>query len=164
MIIKELYDNIYPNTGFTTIRTTVRGLVFKGDLMAMVHIKCTDGFGLRDHFEIPGGGIEVGENELVALHREIEEELGYKIQINQKLGTVIDRWNYLERINVHQFYICDYLEEGNRKLTEYEKEVIVAIVWHTVDEWLQILSVPVKGINKLIHDREKAVLKAYLTK
>lgn len=157
MIIAELYDSIYPSTGFTSIRETVRGLVFKGDQVALIHIKCVDGFGERDHFEIPGGGIERGENQIEALHRELEEELGFKVEVKEKIGMIIDRWNLLERINVHHFYICEFMEFGEPNLTEYEQEVIIGNEWHTVDEWLEILNVPLKGVNELIHRRERII-------
>lgn len=155
-----MYDTYYENTGFTTIRSSVRGLVRKGNLYAMIHIKCKDAFGLRDHYEISGGGIEKGEHEKTALERELLEELGFSVVIEEKIGTIIDRWNLLEHINVHHFYVCELVSEGEPQLTEYEKDVIIGVEWHSLDEWESILSVETSGINAMIHRRELIVINA----
>ena len=158
MILSEMYDTYYENTGFTTIRSSVRGLVRKDNLYAMIHIKCNDGFGERDHYEISGGGIEKGEDEKTALKRELLEEVGFGVKIEKKIGTIIDRWNLLERINVHHFYVCELIFEEEPQLTDYEKEVIVGVEWHTLDEWAEILSKETTGINAMIHQRELLVI------
>lgn len=160
MILSEMYDTYYEKTGFTTIRSSVRGLVRKDDLYAMIHIKCVDGFGDRDHYEISGGGIEKGEDEESALKRELLEELGFDVVVESKIGTIIDRWNLLERINVHHFYVCEFVSEGKPQLTEYEKDVIVGVEWHTLDEWETLLSRETSGINAMIHQRELIVIRA----
>ncbi len=39
-----------------------------------------------NHWEVPGGKIELGESDETAALREIEEELGVKVRIDRKLG------------------------------------------------------------------------------
>lgn len=157
MILEELYDNFYPNEGYTTIRKTVRGLIFKEGKVALIHIKCQDGFGDRDHYEIPGGGIESGEDPIQALKRELKEETGIEVEVEDKIARVIDRWNYLKRINVHDFYLCKFISQGESHLTDYEQEVILGIEWHSVSQWIHILEQPLDGINQMIHSRELIV-------
>lgn len=38
-------------------------------------------------FQLPGGGIDSGENAITALHREVREETGWKISSPQFLGS-----------------------------------------------------------------------------
>lgn len=38
-------------------------------------------------FQLPGGGIDAGENPIAALHREVFEETGWKIDIARRLGA-----------------------------------------------------------------------------
>ncbi|MDE0590979.1 NUDIX hydrolase [Halocynthiibacter sp. C4] len=38
-------------------------------------------------FQLPGGGIDPGENAIAALHREVKEETGWKISNPRHLGT-----------------------------------------------------------------------------
>ena len=77
-IIDEFYPR--PNVEFKK-RNCVRGVIFnEKDEIALLYINGTDMFGKRDHFELPGGGIEENESYEEALKREIEEELGYTIK------------------------------------------------------------------------------------
>lgn len=162
-MIAELYDTYYENQGFSSIRSCVRGIVFKGDLCAMVHIQCEDVFGVRDHYEISGGGIEHGETEVDALQRELLEELGVRAHSYKKIGTIIDRWNILGRINVQHFYVCDFASQHQSSLTEYEQSLIKGVEWRTVAQWRAILREPCLGINAMIHRRELLVLDALET-
>jgi 8-oxo-dGTP diphosphatase len=41
-------------------------------------------------FMLIGGGLENGESEIEALHREAIEEIGYKISIGEKIGTATE--------------------------------------------------------------------------
>ena len=74
-----LIDNIYKKTEKNPrIMHAVRGIIINdNNEVALVHIKGNDVFGKRDHFELPGGGIEKGEDEIKALKREIAEEIGF---------------------------------------------------------------------------------------
>jgi 8-oxo-dGTP diphosphatase len=40
-------------------------------------------------FQLPGGGIDAGENATTALHREAYEETGWTIDIERKLGAFV---------------------------------------------------------------------------
>lgn len=162
MIISDLYDTYYPKSGFSKLRSSVRGLVFKGDKVAMLHIQTNDEFGPRDHLEMPGGGIEDGEDHKAALARELNEELGVHVEVGAYLGFVIQRWNILERITFQHYYVCEYIEDTQQTLSDYEKTVISDIKWLPMNELLEYLKQEAIGINKMIHERELKVIQEYL--
>lgn len=162
MIISDLYDTYYPKSGFSKLRSSVRGLVFKGDKVAMLHIQTNDEFGPRDHLEIPGGGIEQGEDHKIALIRELKEELGVHVEVGAYLGFVIQRWNILERITFQHYYVCEYVEDTKQALTDYEQSMISEVVWMPLNELMDELNKETFGINKMIHDRELDVIQEYL--
>ncbi|HMQ46427.1 MAG TPA: NUDIX domain-containing protein [Saprospiraceae bacterium] len=63
----------------------------------------------------PGGGIDAGENPVMALHREVMEETGLLIEVMDYLGTMND-WIFRksEQINVNRighYYLAHYMEE-----------------------------------------------------
>ena len=81
-LAEKIIDDFYPkpNVEFKK-RNCVRGVIFNDkEEIALLYINGTDMFGKRDHFELPGGGIEENENFYEALQREIDEELGYSIK------------------------------------------------------------------------------------
>ena len=87
-LIKDLYFekiNLNPR-----LRHTVRGIMVNDkNEVALIHIKGIDRFGYRDHYELPGGGIEENESEEKALVREMREEIGYLIaDIKQALDKI----------------------------------------------------------------------------
>jgi len=55
-------------------------------------IRRAEGIAAPDSFCFPGGGIEEGESEELALRREIEEELGVTVQPSQRLWESVTPW------------------------------------------------------------------------
>ncbi|CAM4294967.1 NUDIX hydrolase [Erysipelothrix inopinata] len=162
MLLNELYDTIYPNTGFSTIRKTARAFVKnETDEIALIHIKAEDIFGPRDHYESPGGGIEFGESREDAIKREVSEELGYNCEIESYMGSIINRYNLLEVITVHHYFICNLKEKTSVNLTDAEEIFFEGVEWKSVEEWIEILSKPLEGVNQLVHDRELFMLNQY---
>ncbi|MCQ2202235.1 MAG: (deoxy)nucleoside triphosphate pyrophosphohydrolase [Bacteroidales bacterium] len=68
-------------------------------------------------WEFPGGKIEAGETEEIALVREIREELAVTINIKEKLTTV--EYDYTNFHLTMHCYICD-IAEGELRLLEHE--------------------------------------------
>lgn len=56
-------------------------------------------------FQLPGGGIDPGENPIPALCREVIEETGYSIRVERKLG-VFRRFTYMPEYNLWAEKVC----------------------------------------------------------
>ncbi|MDR7124240.1 NUDIX hydrolase [Pseudotabrizicola sp. 4114] len=56
-------------------------------------------------FQLPGGGIDPGEQPMTALHREVFEETGWKIAVTRKLGAY-RRFTYMPDYDKWAEKIC----------------------------------------------------------
>lgn len=66
--------------------------------------------------QLPGGGIDKGENPIAALHREVLEETGWRIAISRKLGT-FRRFTYMPEYDLWAEKVCAlYLAKPIRRL------------------------------------------------
>lgn len=163
MLLHEFYDTLYPYTGFTSIRKTTRAIVLnEHNEVAMMHIKGNDIFGPRDHYETPGGGVEGSETLVEAIKREILEEVGYECEIESYLGSVINRYNLLEVITMHHFFVVRITKKASTAWTDAEKEWFDGVVWKTPESWREILNEPREMVNELVHDRERFIIDYYL--
>jgi mutator protein MutT len=89
-------------------------------------------------FEFPGGKIEIGESPEQALAREIQEELGVRGQVGERLGVAhgdfpkvkIDLTVYWFEVASYQFHLQDHLsfkEIQPRHLGKFVEEKIVEL-------------------------------------
>ena len=117
----ELEDNEWPYTYTDHDRQIVRAIVFddKG-FFYFVHVVRDDEFGRAELIETSGGGVEDGEDLIVALKRELNEELGAEVEVICKIGTVKDYYNMIHRHNINNYYLCRVISFGDRHLTEDE--------------------------------------------
>ncbi len=89
-------------------------------------------------YEFPGGKVEQGETNEVALRREIHEELNLEIEINRHFMTVTHLYPHFE-ITLHS-YLCSSKEDSiEMTLTEhveykwlYGKEIF-SVEWAAAD-------------------------------
>ncbi|UWQ14356.1 NUDIX hydrolase [Aliiroseovarius sp. M344] len=58
-----------------------------------------------NEFQLPGGGIDPGESAIVALHREVLEETGWKIAAPTRLGAY-RRFGYMPEYDMWAEKIC----------------------------------------------------------
>lgn len=158
-LIKDIYfEKTQPNP---RVRHTVRGIMVNDkNEVALIHIKGIDRFGYRDHYELPGGGIEEGENEEAALRREMREEIGYLIDDIKEVGLISNEYNLLERIDCQHFYCAKLKAYIGQDLIDYEKELFTEVVFVPVANLISFYATHlVEGIGKNIQYRDLVALK-----
>lgn len=80
---------------------------------AGVYAVCLDGDALLTTFQqspipeyqLPGGGIDPGEHPIAALHREVFEETGWRVQIRHRLGT-FRRFTFMPDYDIWAEKVC----------------------------------------------------------
>lgn len=117
-------------------RPSVRGIIRKGDKLAMVH-------SLKyDYYKFPGGGIEGDEAHEATLIREVKEETGLTVnpETIKEYGFVLrlQKSDWMENTIFEQenfYYTCEVTEEtGEQKLDDYEAEEGFTLEFVTPEE------------------------------
>jgi len=88
------------------------------------------------NWDLPGGIVEAGESDRIALKREIQEELGLDTTVNDELGT----WTFYRPFDGKTVAVTNYsvnLADGNIKLSDEH----IGFAWFDSD---QIKGLPVK--------------------
>ncbi|SDF16835.1 NUDIX domain-containing protein [Sulfitobacter delicatus] len=74
--------------------------------------------GSQSEVQLPGGGIDQGESPLQALHREVLEEIGWRIARPRRLGA-FRRFTYMEDYDLWAQKICHvYVAHPVRQVAE----------------------------------------------
>ena len=105
------------------VRPSVRGIILRGNTVAMVHSR------KYDYYKFPGGGIEPGESQLDALYREVAEESGLQV-----IPSSVREYGLVPRkeksdtpgvvfVQDNFYYLCQTEElPRQQKLDDYEAE------------------------------------------
>lgn len=157
----KFQDDQYEFKGITHTREIVRAvLIDENNNVCLEKIFDDDMFGHRDYYETPGGGVKEGETHEQALHREIEEEVGYKCEIICPIAEVDDFYNLIYRENHNYFYLVRRLDKVGQHLEPDEKIRIEKIVWVPIDEAIRLYeNMQNELVGKIVKQRELPVLK-----
>ncbi|MDA9287494.1 NUDIX hydrolase [Amylibacter sp.] len=105
----------------------------------------------KPEIQLPGGGIDLGESQTTALHREVLEETGWRISILRRLGAY-QRYTYMPEYDFHARKICHiFLARAIHKVGEPTEPGHTAI-------W----SNPRDVINKLASEGDAAFVENFL--
>jgi 8-oxo-dGTP diphosphatase len=92
-------------------------------------------------FQLPGGGIDAGEQPVAALHREVIEETGWKIEVVRRIGA-FRRFTYMPEYDLWAEKLCAvYLARPILRLGP-PSEAGHTAVWLPVDEAVARLGNP----------------------
>ena len=154
-------DDQYMFRGITHTREIVRAILIDDENNVCIEkIKDDDGFGPRDYYETPGGGIKPGESHIDALHREIAEEVGYKCEVLEHIADVHDYYNLIKRKNHNFFYLVKRLEKVEQHLEPDEKIRIEKIIWVPIDEAIKLYeNMQNVLVGKIVKQRELPILR-----
>lgn len=119
-----------------TRRPGVYAILALGD-----HVLVTHQSAPVPEFQLPGGGIDKGEQPIPALHREVMEETGWRIAVTRQLGA-FRRFTYMPEYDLWAEKLCRvYLARPIRRLGP-PTEAGHAAVWLPVEEALTLLGNP----------------------
>jgi len=88
-----------------------------------------------DTYFLVGGGIDAGENETETLCREAIEEIGFRIEVGEKIGEAIE-YLYVEQINQYIAKECNFYRVS--LTAEAEEKGKHKLVWISRDELNQM--------------------------
>ena len=159
--VLKFKDDQYMFKGVTHTREIVRAiLIDENNNVCLEKIKDDDGFGPRDYYETPGGGMKSGESHDDALHREIAEEVGYKCEVLKHIADVHDYYNLIGRKNYNHFYLVRRLEKVEQHLEPDEQIRIEKIIWVPIDEAIKLYeNMQNVLVGKIVKQRELPILK-----
>lgn len=160
-LVAKFKDDQYMFKGVDEVREIVRCILLdENNNVCLEYILDDDGFGPRDYYETPGGGIKKGESHQEALEREIEEEVGYHVEIIEELGEIDDYYNLIKRKNINYYYLARRLNPCKQRLEEDEKRRINKIIWVNIDEAISLYeSMQNVLVGRLVKQRELPILK-----
>lgn len=127
----DIYGDNYSEQ-YTKVREACRGIVIhEGRILLTYEVN-------TDQWFIPGGGLEEGESTQECCVREMVEETGCVVKANKQYLTINE--HYDEWLFVSHYFICDYVGETERTLTEREMEEGLEPRWISLEEAIDIFS------------------------
>jgi 8-oxo-dGTP diphosphatase len=131
-----------------TRRPGVYAILLQGDSLLVTHQSSP-----VPEFQLPGGGIDRGEQPIPALHREVREETGWRIAIDRRIGA-FRRFTYMPEYDLWAEKVCTvYLARPVRRLGPPTEAGHLAI-WLPVDD----------ALTRLGNPGDRAMLARLLTK
>ena len=141
-----------------TARAILQGCGNRDGLYVVTH---TEGF---DIHMLPGGGVENGESILAALHREIYEETGCRIDSVRPLGYVEENRGHTNYTQLSYYFLCATRDtELHPHLTQVEMAHGATAAWMTLEEMQNAIRTPVfdRPQGRFLQARDVAALEAY---
>lgn len=122
-------------------RRAVRGVVINcQNKVALLWVK------KYQYHKLPGGGIEINEDEKQALGREILEETGCQVQIESPLGTIIEHRTHYQQYQTSTAYIArtsNDISPSSPQFTDLETAEGFVLKWVPLLEAVQTLKTEV---------------------
>ena len=129
-ILWEVKDKDFPSDLLTPrIREAARAVLF--DENNLVPLLFVSKYG---YHKLPGGGIDVGENKIQALLREVKEEAGCEIEVMDEVGQVIEFRSESNLKQISYCYIWKIVSKGNTDFTEYELTEGFQLIWTLLED------------------------------
>ena len=140
-MIKRYGNNPKPQTAYRR-RPGVYAVLYDGASILLTHQAAP-----VPEFQLPGGGIDRGENPIAALHREVMEETGWHIGNLRRLG-VYRRFVYMPEYDIQAEKIC----------TIYLARPVLRICPPTEQGHTAVWTDPKSALDLLDNDGDRAFL------
>jgi 8-oxo-dGTP diphosphatase len=113
-LLKEIKDKEFPeDESLLKKREASRAVIFDDDnLIALLFV------GKDNYHKIPGGGIELGEDKMQALTREVKEETGCEIEVTGEVGEIIE---FRSKFNLQQISYCYLGKVTSKGVTNFDE-------------------------------------------
>ncbi len=160
-LLFEIDKKDYDPNGEAFIRPSARGIIFRDGKIALIYSKKIK------YCKFPGGGIEYGEDKVVALIREVREETGLTVR-----PETVEEFGYVHRIQKgrheavfiqdNYYYTCEVEDgQGATEMTVSEKNEEFVPVFLPVEEAIAINSsyTHFDDLHDVMVERELGVLK-----
>lgn len=135
-LIKTMLHPDLPSTeGNVLRRQATRGIILRGESILLLFTE------RYNDFSLPGGGVDSGEELVVALGRELEEETGARdVQVKDYIGFIEEyrpHWKPaydLMHMTSH-YFVCDIAQDlAEVRMENYEVANGMRPLWVSVDE------------------------------
>lgn len=117
---------------YTKLREACRGIVIRNDEILLTYEVNTD------QWFIAGGGLENNEALEECVVRELAEETGCIVKPKYQYLTINE--HYEDWLFTSHYFVCEYVGETERKLTEMEAENGLEVRWIGINEAVEIFS------------------------
>ncbi|MCH5316784.1 MAG: HAD-IIIA family hydrolase [Eubacterium sp.] len=120
-----------------------------------------------DHYSLPGGGIEDGEDRLEALRREVMEETGCTCEKIEEIGCIYENRAHCDYTQYSYYY---FVKVGNdvkaQHFTDVEIQNKTEVQWHSLEKVIGLIFNQNSRSNqqKFLQARDVAALKKYVSK
>ena len=136
------------------IRLSARGIVVRDDGKIAIFNKL-----IKNEYKLPGGGIENNETEEEAFKREVLEETGCIVEIEEKLGITEEYKTQTNFKQISNVFIGKVIEDTNQlNVTQKERDEGAQLLWKTPQEALNLI---IDCYDKLVGSKYESV---YMTK
>lgn len=131
-------------------RLGARGIVFNGEGKIAILNKS-----LKNEYKLVGGGIKENEDPTKAFKREVLEEAGCIIEIDDCLGIIKEEKSQDNFIQISYVYVAHVLEDTKHTdFTLKENEEGSKLLWLDIDEAIQLIR---ESENKLVASKYENV-------
>ena len=159
-VLNVFKDEVFPYSYIDHDRLVVRAIIVNDkNEIYLIKVQRDDLFGNATYLETPGGGVNKGEDLLIALKREIVEECGLNVDVISEIGIIEDDYNIIHRHNITHYYLCKIVSKCETHREEYESIWFKSLDFYNLDKVISICENPDSDIAKIVYKRELVIYK-----